>query len=149
MSLKITPNNMKNIKINSLLSALMIGLVMLGACKKEEDDHDHNTTGDKDKPVITLISPVNLQMYNNGDTVKIKGTLTDASLHELLIKITKDADGSILFQDAPAVHDLTSYTINSAWKSSVTDHTNATLVVLAEDHSSNVASDTVHIHIMP
>lgn len=140
---------MKNIKINSLLSALLIGIMMLSACKKEEDDHDHNSAGDKDKPVITLTTPVNLQMYNNGDTVKIKGTLTDASLHELLIKITNDANGSILFQDAPLVHDLTTYNINSAWKSAVTDHTNATVVVLAEDHSSNVASDTIHIHIMP
>lgn len=140
---------MKNKNLKSILSVLLLGLVFVTACKKEDDDHDHNSGSDTTKPAISLTSPTSMQMYNNGDTVKIRGMVTDASLHELLIKITRDSDGTVLFQETPTVHDLTSFSINSNWKSQVTDHTNATVVVLAEDHSSNVASDTLHIHIMP
>jgi hypothetical protein len=35
------------------------------------------------------------------------------------------------------------------WKSQVANHTNASVIVVAEDHNANVASDTIHIHIMP
>ena len=87
-------------------------------------------------------------MYNNGDTIRIRGTVTDNSLHELLETIV-DANDSILYSQAPVVHDLTTYTINMDWKSQVANHTNASVIVVAEDHNTNVASDTIHIHIMP
>lgn len=129
--------------------SLLLLSVFATACKKEEDDHNHNTTTDTSKPVINITAPSNTTMYNNGDTVKIRGTVTDNSLHELLIRIIKDSDGSELFRATPTVHDLTSYSISENWKSSVSDHTNASIIISAEDHNSNVGSDTVHIHIMP
>lgn len=148
MQLKIK-SFMKNNYLKPLLSLLLLSLVFVSACKKEDDDHSHDTSGDTAKPVINMSSPNDMQMYNNGDTVKITGTVTDASLHELLIKIVRDSDGVVLFQETPTVHDMTSFNINSKWKSAVTDHTNASVVVLVEDHSANVATDTMHIHIMP
>lgn len=135
--------------MKSILNLLVLSLVLITACKKEEDDHDHVNTTDTEKPVVNISKPTAMQVFYSGDTVRINATATDASLHEMVIKITKDSDGSVLFQETPTVHDLTSYTIDTYWKSQVSDHTNATLVILAEDHSSNVGSDTVHIHIMP
>jgi hypothetical protein len=130
-----------------------IGLILffITSCKKT-DDHDDNhnhSSGDTNKPMVQISSPSELKMYNNGDTIQITGKATDASLHEMVIKIVNSADGSELFKSTPTVHDLTEYNFNVKWKSSVNDHTNAKVIVLAEDHSSNVGSDTVNIHIMP
>ncbi|MEZ4805821.1 MAG: hypothetical protein R2852_10140 [Bacteroidia bacterium] len=137
--------------IKKSLLAIVILSIFLISCDKKDDNTTTPATdnSDKDKPVITINTPTAMQIYNSGDTIRIKGMVTDASLHELLIKITKDSDGSELFSETPTVHDLKSYTIDTYWKSAVSGHTNATLVVLAEDHDSNVSSDTVHIHIMP
>lgn len=140
----------KNI-LSGLLSVIAVSsMLSFSACKKEEDDHDHTTTDtDKAAPALSIYSPTDMKVYYSGDTVWIKGGVSDASLHELLIKITKDSDGSVLFTEAPVVHDMTSYAINSFWKSQVSDHSNAKVIVLAEDHSGNVSADTVRIHIMP
>jgi hypothetical protein len=142
----MTPKNI----LSGLLSVIAISsMLSFSACKKEEDDdHDH-TTADTVKPALSISSPTDMKVYYSGDTVWIKGSVSDASLHELLIKITKDSDGSVLFSEAPVVHDMTSYAINTFWKSQVSDHSNAKVIVLAEDHSGNVSSDTVRIHIMP
>ena len=127
----------------------ILAVVQLSSCKKDEE-HDHTqNAGDTAKPTISITSPSSMQVFYNGDTVKIRGLVSDASLHELLIKVVKDSDNSVLFSETPTVHDLSSYTINTNWKSQVTDHTNARVIVVAEDHSSNVSSDTVRIHIMP
>lgn len=135
-------------KTKAFLILTLLVATVFTSCKKEDDDHDHTTT-DTTKPVVTISSPTTMQVFNSGDTVRIKGVATDASLHELLIRIVKDSDQTELFRATPVVHDLTSYTIDTYWKSAVTDHTNATLIISAEDHSLNVGSDTVKIHIMP
>lgn len=142
MTIKTILNSAMNI-------ALIAALVSFNACKREEDDHGHDETSDRDKPEITITSPSSMQVYYSGDTVRIKGLVTDASLHEMIIKITKDSDGTVLFSETPTVHDMNMYTINTFWKSNVSDHTNARLIVVAQDHSSNISSDTVRIHIMP
>lgn len=142
---------MKNQKkiFNLALLAATVCLVFISACKKDKEPDDDHDPNDKTVPVLTIQSPTDLQMYNNGDTVWIKGTLTDNSLHECYIALKNNADSSILFEQSPTVHDLTSYDINTFWKSSVKDHTNATLTITAQDHNSNVVTKTVAIHIMP
>lgn len=141
---------MKKIRFKSILLTLgAVAMFTFSSCEKEEDDHSHDTTGDRDKPVLSITSPSDMQIFYSGDTVRIKGTVSDASLHEMLIKILRDSDNSELFRETPTVHDMTSYSINTFWKSQVSDHTNARLIIVAEDHSSNVSSDTVRIHIMP
>jgi len=145
MQLKSHSINMTKTQLVSIFFSLVL---VFTSCKKEDHNHDHPTT-DTSKPVVSISSPTAMQVYNSGDTVRIKGLVTDASLHELLIRIVKDSDQTELFRATPVVHDMTSYTIDTYWKSSVSDHTNATLIISAEDHSSNIGSDTVRIHIMP
>lgn len=135
-------------KANAFFVLSLFVIAIFTSCNKEDDDHDHSSS-DTTKPTVSISSPAAMQVYNSGDTVRIKGLATDASLHELLIRIVKDSDQTELFRATPVVHDLTSYSIDTYWKSSVTDHTNATLIISAEDHSSNIGSDTVRIHIMP
>jgi len=142
---------MSNFFLFKTTCILFLAAAQLSSCKKEVDhDHQHNDdASDKVKPTVVISTPSSLQMYNNGDTIKIRGLVSDASLHKLLVKIVKDIDSSILFMETPLVHNLISFTIQSNWKSQVANHTNATVIVVAEDHHSNVNSDTVHIHIMP
>ncbi len=140
-------NISKSIK-TALYFISIMSLIQLSSCKKEDDHHDDDAN-DHDKPSLAINTPSNLQMFNNGDTIKIRGLVSDASLHELLVKIVNDSDNSVLYSETPTVHDLTTYSLNSNWKSAVSNHINASVIVVAEDHNANVGSDTVKIHIMP
>ena len=126
----------------------MLASTQLNSCKKEDDHHDDDAN-DHDKPSVVISTPSNLQMYNNGDTIKIRGLVSDASLHELLVKIVNDSDSSVLYSETPTVHDLNTYSLNLNWKSAVSIQTNASVIVVAEDHNLNVGSDTVKIQIKP
>ena len=109
----------------------------------------HKHSDENVAPVLTIITPSANQVYKSGDNVVISGSATDNSLHELRIDITVTATGASLYNNVISVHDLTSYTINNSWKSSVTTSTAATVKVEVEDHSGNVAEKKVSIVINP
>ena len=121
-------------------------LLMLTACEKEPHHHDDTDTA---APALNMSSPNQMQVFNQGDTLYIKGSLTDASLHELSITLRDDKDSSLLFSATPVVHGLSTYTINSFWVCNVKDHTNATLRITAHDHRENKTEVLRSIHIMP
>lgn len=130
------------------LGLAFLALSVFSSCKKEDDDHDHSGT-DSTKPSITISSPVSMKVYNSGDTVRLFAKVSDASLHELLVRIKNDSTGEEYFRYTPVVHDLNYFEVDTYWVSKVTDHTNASVIVAAEDHHSNVDSASVKIHIMP
>lgn len=131
----------------ALLPAIACSLMFCASCKK---DHDHDDdASDTEKPVISLTSPLDMSTYTSGDTVWIKGLVTDKSLHELSITLKSDKNGAVLYSSEPVVHDFTSYTLNTCWKSMVTEKTNATLTVKAVDHHDNTASQMVSITLNP
>lgn len=138
----------KSININKLFFASIFVLVLfsLNACH----DHDEDTD-DKTAPGVTITSPTDNASLAATSSVVIKGTVTDeASLHELTITVTNDADNKELFKATPTVHDKTSYTINESFTpEGVTAAINATLTVTAEDHGSNITTKTVKFVIKP
>ncbi|MFN5251045.1 MAG: hypothetical protein ACK5DE_08340 [Bacteroidota bacterium] len=121
-------------------------LLMLAACEKEPHHHDDTDTV---APALSINSPSQMQVFNQGDTLYIQGSLSDASLHELSITLRDDKDSSLLFSATPVVHGLSTYTLNSFWVCNVKDHTNATLRITAHDHSENKTEVLRAIHIMP
>lgn len=125
-----------------LLAAISISVAFF-ACKNDKDEDDTIA------PVLTISSPT-VGVSISG-AVNITGTLTDESLHELLLTVTDDVTGDTLYVPAtdPEVHDLTSYTINETWTPSVTAETAVTLTVLAEDHSSNETTKTIKFKVKP
>lgn len=125
---------------------LFIGLVWSSCKKKENSDMDPS---DKSAPVITLISPGDSQTYTSGDTVWIKGSMTDKSLHESLITLIRDSDSASLLNETPYVHDLTSYNFNYFWKSMATVKTTATLTITVLDHGNNTSVAKRKIIINP
>lgn len=137
---------MKN-KFKFLLASGVIALTTLAACEKNDDDHDHEP--DTTKPVVSLTSPLNLAVYNFGDTVWIKGTMQDNSLHEAVISIMNDTTNAVLFAFQPIVHEKTSYAIDTFYKAAVNTKTKATLTVQAMDHADNIGSASVRIELNP
>jgi hypothetical protein len=140
-------NTIKNTKLIALAIA-GLSLTFFTACDKD-DDHDHNDTSDKTAPAVTLTSPTSMQIFYSGDTVWIKGTVTDQSLHEMVVSIKKKSDDAVLFTTTPTVHDLTTYNLNTFWKCAVSGHTDAYLEIVVEDHSSNKTTHKTDIHFMP
>ena len=123
-----------------LLLLATISLSAFTACTKKDEDTN--------KPLITISSPA--ADVSVAGTVSITGTVTDESLHELTITVTKDSDNTELFKATPEVHDLTSYNIAETWApSGIVAETPVTLTVTAEDHHENVASVVVKFKVKP
>ncbi|HMS71339.1 MAG TPA: hypothetical protein PKD18_24515, partial [Saprospiraceae bacterium] len=72
--------------------------------------HDHGDENDNDAPVLTLEKPAENTVVTG--EVHIHGKVTDQSLHEMEFKVTKDSDGSLLFNSTPEVHDKTEYSFD-------------------------------------
>lgn len=124
---------MKNFQILLLFSGLFC--LSLFACK------DHNDA-DIDDPVLTITSPVANEAVVG--EVHIELNVTDESLHEMAIKVTRDSDGSVLYEDAPEVHDLTDFDYHEHFTpTGLTGATPVTLTVDVEDHASHLVTKTV------
>jgi hypothetical protein len=103
---------------------------------------------DTEVPVVTVSSPADASMFNS--PVTISGTTTDNSLHEMSLKITRDADGTVLFEKELSVHDLTSYTFNETFTpAAVSATTDVTLIIRVEDHEANETIKTVKFKLIP
>ncbi|MFN0217096.1 MAG: hypothetical protein ACKVT2_22800, partial [Saprospiraceae bacterium] len=76
-------------------------LLTVAAC------HDHEHEDDANAPVVTIEAP--LEGASISGPVNIHVKVTDESLHEMEIKVTKDGDGSELFKTNPTVHDKTEF----------------------------------------
>ena len=125
---------MKN--LNSLL--FLAGLLCLPfiGCKNEKEPVDTND------PVLTITRPAENEAFTG--EVHIELNATDESLHEMSIKVTKDSDGSVVYEDAPEVHDLTDFDYHEHFTpTGLTGVTAMTLTVEVEDHSSHKVTKTV------
>ncbi|MCB0530039.1 MAG: hypothetical protein KDC61_00855 [Saprospiraceae bacterium] len=121
-----------------LLFTLSAAMISINACKSEDDDHgdDHND------PVLTITSPTENESFLG--EVHIELTVTDESLHSLSIKVTKDSDGSVVYEDSPTVHDETDYDYHEHFTpAGLSGLTDMTLTVVVEDHSAHVVTKTV------
>ena len=101
-----------------------------------------------DIPTLTIAAPLADDNFANNQVITIKGEAADAErLHELTIKITDDKTGAVLFSNAPYVHDLKSFAFNVTWTAKVTDWTDATMTITAENYDDQVVVKTVKIKI--
>jgi len=128
---------------NILSLSFLLLLTAFFSCHEAEDDSNDTTD-----PVLTITSPASNASINGA--VTITGLATDNSLHEMEIKITKDADGSTLWDANPKVHDLTEYAIAQTWTpTGITAPTAVTLTVTVEDHNDHAVTKTVNFTINP
>lgn len=117
-------------------------LLILSSC------HDHHDENDKDAPVLVIEKPSDNTVVSG--KVEIHGKVTDKSLHEMEIKVTKDSDGSELYKATPSVHDKTEYSFDEHFTpSGLSGETAVTLIIKVEDHSENVTTKSVKFKVKP
>lgn len=130
---------------------LTVFTLIFSSCKREEDeDHHHHDTTDTSAPVISLNTPADSSVYQNGDTVFISGMVTDEEMHAGTIIIKDDTTLTEYFNQSHYVHDLTSAQINYIYiVNGITQNRAATLTVRYEDHAPNVGIATRRLIFIP
>ena len=138
-----------------LITVVLAGVVILFACSRSgggtiNDDGPHvpNPT-DSTKPVITITLPAANQVYTSGDTILVQGRVTDNSLYRGSIRITNDAGGGLVKEQAYEIHGLQLYNFSIEHKTSVTSTSQYTVTVHFEDHGYNTETKQVSIMINP
>lgn len=121
---------------------LLLSVFTTTACK---DSHDE---GDTEAPAVTVLNPTEGAAYTAALDIDVD--VTDESLHEMSVKVTKDSDASVVFEDDPTVHDETHYIFtHSLTFSGLAGDTPMTLTVVVEDHNANKTTKTVHFTAKP
>lgn len=129
-------------KIQSLLLLAAIALTAtIVACHKHDDE-------DTSAPGLTIEGPADGESISG--EIHIHGKVTDASLHEMEIRLTLDSDGSELFKATPTVHDKTEYSFDEHFTpSGLTTEVPVTLTITVEDHNANSTTKTVKFKVKP
>lgn len=121
-----------------LLLLLAFAGIAFAACHKHEDDTN--------APVVTIESPAADASISGAVNLHIH--VTDESLHEMTVVITKDSDNSQVYSDSPSVHDETDYHYEKTFTpSGITAETAMTLTVTVADHSDHTTVQTVKFKV--
>lgn len=146
--------------INMRIPAYSIFLVMIfgaiacsrsgGAMYNPGDENPHIfNPDDTTKPVIEIYSPLDNQVFNSGELVKVEGRVTDNGLYRGSVKITNDANGALEKVQFYETHglQLVPFTVN--YYPGVTAVSHFTVTVFYEDHGYNTATKSVKVKVNP
>lgn len=145
---------MKRVRIYLLLVVLSTGF----ACSKGGDGGGSDDGGgshvvapnDVTPPVLDIYTPTADQLFTSGNTISITGRITDdLGLYRGTIRVTNDANGELLKQQAYEIHGILAYNYNLSYTPSVAAASNYTVTVTFEDHGLNNVSKTVKIKVNP
>lgn len=139
------------------LGALGVMVVLLACGKGAEIDEDATSGGphgfvpdDVTAPALTINTPVADQVFANGNTINISGSITDDyGLYRGYVKVTNDANGSSVFYQAYEIHGFLSYNFNLNTTAFATMASTLTVTVSFEDHGYNAVTKTVKIKVNP
>jgi hypothetical protein len=137
-----------------ILFFLFIAVSVVAACSKggalaEEELHVPLDLSDSTLPVVEIHSPSDNEVFTSGDTIKVEGKVTDNGLYRGSIRITDDADSTLIKEQLYEIHGLQLYNFNLAYKTTVTVVTNYTITVQYEDHGLNNSIKTVKVKVNP
>ena len=140
-----------------IISVLLSGLMV--ACTKSGSNTDDGSGGggphiitdnDTTRPVLTVITPSNNQVYTSGSTVSVSGTITDdMGLYRGYVRITNDVTGEVVKEQLYEIHGILSYNFNVAAAVTVTVATDYTVSVFYEDHGLNGVNRTLKVKVNP
>ncbi len=123
-------------------AALFIAALSFTACKDKQEDEDTQA------PVLTIESPTEGGVYTG--SVNLHMQVTDESLHEMSVKVTRDSDNSVVFEEDPTVHDETDFHFEHTHTfTGLSGDTPMTLTVVVEDHSAHSTTQTIHFTAKP
>lgn len=99
-----------------------------------------------DEPVITLTTPTDTSTINAGDTIQIKGSVTDnKDLHEFYLTIKNNINDSIMAYENPYVHGGKTYSFDYLWITG--DSAIYTLTLKVLDHESHSTTKEVLLQV--
>ncbi len=117
---------------------IFFGIISLTviSCKKETSEPTV-----VDDPTFNLTSPVLIETYNFGDTIKVIGNVSAAyDMHGYNIIIKNLSTGMNVLNQGYHLHQ-SSYTFNEKWKNSVTDTSQMKITIdVAIDHDGTLKS---------
>jgi len=139
-----------------LIAAAFAGLLACSKGGTVADDSNGNGGGhvsspsDTIPPELVIHSPANDQVFANGSTVSVTGRITDNNgLYRGRIRITNDADGAVIKEQAYEIHGITAYNFNISHTVNVSVISNYTVTVWFEDHGYNSVTKPVKIKVNP
>ena len=147
---------MKRWFIFRLLIPVSLGMVLVLSCSRSGNVPDqpagqHNEDPqDTIPPVITISSPAIGQEISNGASVSMSGTISDdKGLYRGTVRLTEDAGGTVLREQAYEIHGLLSYNFSLAHSVNVSAVTDCTVTVSFEDHGYNRVTRSVKCKLRP
>lgn len=128
-----------------LFAAMLFAAFSLAACHK--DDHNHNDN-DTEAPVLAIKKPTEGQLVSG--TLHIELTVSDKSLHELKVEVTRESDGMVVVSDKAHVHNKKEHTYNKEFSlSMLSGESRLSMKVQVEDHSNNKTERTIKFNAKP
>ena len=99
------------------------------------------------QPVATLTSPSDTAIINAGDTISLKGTVSDnKSLHEVFFRLSDSANDSILFFDNPYTHGTQARNYSYAWITSLPGSYKWIVEVQDHDRHTTIQEFPIVVH---
>jgi hypothetical protein len=140
---------MKRLRLIITLASLGI----LSACSKGGSTPDDNHIIDNNDviaPVIEITTPTDGQVFANGNSINVTGKVTDdGGLYRGSIRITNDANGSLVKEQLYEIHGFQSFNFNISHTTSITAVSDYTVTVRFEDHGTNVTAASVKVKVNP
>jgi hypothetical protein len=115
----------------------VVALVWLVGCSKSSEAFE---------PAFSIQSPLKEVEYAIGDTVFLRGIVTDENLKEVFIIIQRD-NGNLLYSKKIQYDNLTSAKIDEYWVATLTDSTGVDAEFSAADHFGNTTKKTIHFSV--
>lgn len=107
-----------------------------------------DTPSDTTAPVLDIYTPAAAQTFANGTSINITGKLTDDyGLYRGSIRITNDANGSLVKEQLYEIHGLKTYNFNISHTVFTLAAADYTITVSFEDHGTNVTARSVKVRV--
>ena len=131
---------MKYLSIKLLITVVMFSFFM--SCKKSS-----SSSKDTTPPSISFITPSTNTYYAAGDTVVIRGLITDENVSSASVEIRNKTTNAILFQQTSLAGNVALYSFLWKWKNTVTALTQAAVKVVATDAAGNQSQLEVNVSL--
>ena len=147
------------LKTGKAILMLFICCGAILACSKSGGSTDDGSGGggphvtaddDTTRPALTILTPVNNQVYTNGSSISVTGNITDdLGLYRGSIRISNDSNGEILKEQLYEIHGVKNYNFSVTAPATVTTATGYTVSIFYEDHGLNSVSQTLKVLVNP
>lgn len=140
----------------SIISFITVVLIVM-SCSKGNNTDDNSggpvhtpSPNDTIAPVVTINTPANNQVFNSGNIINVSGRVTDdLGLYRGNVRITNDANGSLLKEQLYEIHGVIGYNFAVSYTANVAVPSDYTVTVSFQDHGLNTTARSVKVKVNP